>query len=191
VGRAVALNENQIKEIAKLPRGVAAVYQNNWVEAVLCHCDKYDDKRPYEKKCSIVTMPYDVFCKKVFCDDGFKSLKQEDVDSVLAWIESSKYARNTKRIMMKAVIGEVLTERERQLIAYNVFEGKTIAKLLSGALTEKEGIERADYFIKTNTEINDNQLIESIRQMIIQVIVSHDNESDLAKRYVDYTDKIR
>jgi hypothetical protein len=93
--------------------------------------------------------------------------------------------------MSKAVIGEILTERERQLIAYNVFEGKMIAKLLSGALTEKEGVERADYFLKTNTEINDNQLIESIRQMIIQVIVSHDNESDLAKRYVDYTDKIR
>lgn len=191
VGRAAALNEDQIKEIAKLPRGVAAVYQNNWVEAVLCHYDKYTNKKPYEKKSSPELTPYDVFCRNVFKHNGFRSLKQEEVDSVLAWVESSKYARNTKRIMRKAVVGEVLTERERQILAYNVFEGKTIAKLLSGALTEQEGIEKADYFLKTNMELNDEAEIESIRQMIIQVIVAHNNESDLAKRYVDYTGKIR
>ena len=191
VGRAIALNDDQIKEIAKLPRGVAAIYQNNWVEAVLCHYDKYTDKRPYEKKNSINLTPYDIFCKNVFSDNGFKSLKQEDVDSVLAWVESSKYARNTKRIMRKAIEGECLTDRERQLIAYNVFEGKMIANLLSSALTEEEGIEKADNFLKTNTEISDDFEIESIRQLIIQVIVSHNNESDLAKRYVEYTSKIR
>lgn len=36
VGKAANLNDEQIKELAKLPRGVAAVYQNEWVEAVLC-----------------------------------------------------------------------------------------------------------------------------------------------------------
>lgn len=191
VGRAVALNDNQIKELAKLPRGIAAVYQNNWVEAVLCHYDKYVNKRPYEKKVIIRQTPYDIFCKNVFCDNGFQSINKEEVDSVLLWVESSKYTRNTKRIMRMAVLGEILTERERQLIAYNVFEGKMIAKLLTSALTEKEGIEKADYFLKTNTEISDNQLIESIRQMIIQVIISYNNESDLAKRYVDYIGKVR
>ena len=36
VGKAANLNDDQIIELAKLPRGVAAVYQNEWVEAVLC-----------------------------------------------------------------------------------------------------------------------------------------------------------
>lgn len=40
VGGAEALNETQIKELARLPRGVAAVYQNNWIEAVLCKVAK-------------------------------------------------------------------------------------------------------------------------------------------------------
>lgn len=40
VGGAEALNENQVKELARLPRGVAAVYQNNWIEAVLCKIAK-------------------------------------------------------------------------------------------------------------------------------------------------------
>lgn len=39
-GASMALNENQIKELSKLPQGVAAVYQNNWQEAVLCAVKK-------------------------------------------------------------------------------------------------------------------------------------------------------
>ena len=42
VGRAANLNDDQIKELAKLPRGVAAVYQNEWIQPVLCKIDKVD-----------------------------------------------------------------------------------------------------------------------------------------------------
>lgn len=193
VGRAATLNDEQIKEIAKLPCGVAVVYQNNWVEAVLCHYDKYTEKTPYEKVNDNggEQTPYDMFCKYVFSKDGFDYLKDEDVDSILKWIEHSKYALGTKRIMRKAVVNKMLTEREKQLIAYNVFEGKTIAKLLTSALTEQEGIKKADYFLESNMEINDVEEIQLIRNMIIQAMVSHNIESDLAKRYIDYTEKIR
>lgn len=42
VGRAANLNENQITELAKLPKGVAAVYQNEWVQPVLCKVERFD-----------------------------------------------------------------------------------------------------------------------------------------------------
>lgn len=42
VGRAANLNENQIAELAKLPCGVAAVYQNEWVQPVLCKVNRYE-----------------------------------------------------------------------------------------------------------------------------------------------------
>ena len=42
VGKAASLNEDQINEIAKLPRGVAAIYQNEWVEPVLCMVKKFE-----------------------------------------------------------------------------------------------------------------------------------------------------
>ena len=35
VGRAMHLDDHQITELARLPRGVAAIYQNEWVETVL------------------------------------------------------------------------------------------------------------------------------------------------------------
>lgn len=48
VGRAANLNDSQIVELSRLKTGVAAVYQNNWLEPVLCHihpCKK--DEKPY------------------------------------------------------------------------------------------------------------------------------------------------
>ncbi|MHC3746310.1 ATP-binding protein [Streptococcus suis] len=42
VGKSANLNEEQINELAKLPKGVAAVYQNEWLEPVLCKVAKYD-----------------------------------------------------------------------------------------------------------------------------------------------------
>ena len=42
VGKAANLNEDQINELAKLPRGVAAIYQNEWVQPVLCMVKKHE-----------------------------------------------------------------------------------------------------------------------------------------------------
>ena len=42
VGRSMGLTEDQVNEIAKLPSGVAVVYQNNWVSPVLTLVDKAD-----------------------------------------------------------------------------------------------------------------------------------------------------
>ena len=41
VGRAIGLDENQINELAKLEKGVAAVYQSDWLESVLCKVEEY------------------------------------------------------------------------------------------------------------------------------------------------------
>ena len=44
-GKSAGMKDNQIDEIAKLPTGVAVVYQNNWVEPVLCQIDMYRGER--------------------------------------------------------------------------------------------------------------------------------------------------
>lgn len=44
VGRAANLNDDQISELARLKRGVAAVYQNGWIEPVLCSIDEFEIK---------------------------------------------------------------------------------------------------------------------------------------------------
>ncbi|MDO4848939.1 MAG: DUF87 domain-containing protein [Coriobacteriia bacterium] len=47
VGRAANLNDRQITELARLPKGVAAVYQNDWIEPVLCKVAKAEDGAPW------------------------------------------------------------------------------------------------------------------------------------------------
>lgn len=41
VGKASGLNDNQIIEVAKLEKGVAAISQSDWLEPVLCKVDLY------------------------------------------------------------------------------------------------------------------------------------------------------
>ena len=53
VGNAAGLNDDQIKEMAKLGTGIAVVMQNNWLEAVLTHIDAASDQ--YEKKMPTVS----------------------------------------------------------------------------------------------------------------------------------------
>ena len=43
-GKAAALKNEQLDEIAKLPKGVAVVYQNDWIEPVLCKVNKFEGK---------------------------------------------------------------------------------------------------------------------------------------------------
>lgn len=42
VGKAANLNDDQIRELAMLPCGVGAVYQNEWIQPVLCKIEKHD-----------------------------------------------------------------------------------------------------------------------------------------------------
>lgn len=44
VGKSAGLNDGQIAEIARLPKGVSVVYQNDWVEPVLCKVNKFKGK---------------------------------------------------------------------------------------------------------------------------------------------------
>ena len=50
VGKAAGLNNEQIIELSKLQRGVAAFYQNDWISPVLCKVDEFTEKESYSPK---------------------------------------------------------------------------------------------------------------------------------------------
>jgi len=59
VGRSMGLTEEQVNEIAKLPSGVAVVYQNDWVKPVLTMIDKAavkEKKYEYHNTAPILTL---------------------------------------------------------------------------------------------------------------------------------------
>jgi hypothetical protein len=52
VGKAAGLNNDQIAELSKLQCGVAAVYQNDWIQPVLCKVACFaTPEKPYVYKC--------------------------------------------------------------------------------------------------------------------------------------------
>ncbi|MEK4439105.1 ATP-binding protein [Paenibacillus sp. FSL K6-2862] len=55
IGRAASLNENQMLELPKLKTGVAVIYQNNWLEPVLCQINAFKDFSPLEYKPNLNT----------------------------------------------------------------------------------------------------------------------------------------
>lgn len=59
VGRSMGLTDDQVNEIAKLPSGVAVIYQNNWISPVLTMIDKADVREEnyvYHKKSEIMSV---------------------------------------------------------------------------------------------------------------------------------------
>jgi hypothetical protein len=58
VGRSMGLTQEQVNEIAKLPSGVAVVYQNDWVRPILARINKANIKeRRYEPTAKTVIRP--------------------------------------------------------------------------------------------------------------------------------------
>ncbi|MEH6942060.1 ATP-binding protein [Bacillus sp. JJ722] len=56
IGSAITLNEDQIKETAKLKTGVAVVYQNDWLQPVLCQISEFMDVKPFSYSKDLKTL---------------------------------------------------------------------------------------------------------------------------------------
>lgn len=173
VGKAAALSEEQIDELAKLPRGVAAVYQNDWVEAVLCQFEKFHtDYVLKEEKFELPkrNMPTDAYFRKLFVSEDDVELEDEEVDRIRKWIDSLPYTKNCKKALMKGVQDKKTTEKERKLLAYTVFDGKKLWEILSEKMNLEDGIDAVNKKIKNKYKIADDDVVEIIRQNICQYI---------------------
>ncbi|WP_201603101.1 ATP-binding protein [Psychrobacter submarinus] len=53
IGKAAVVNDDQLEEIARLPRGVAVIYQNNWLEPVLCKINFFNGEEKEYKHSAI------------------------------------------------------------------------------------------------------------------------------------------
>lgn len=92
VGRSIGLTEDQVNEIAKLPSGVAVVYQNDWINPVLTMINKAD----------VVDSPY-----KYVANIDIKPLREARTDIVKMllqpWLDSEKMTRKFLRNSLKSI----------------------------------------------------------------------------------------
>ena len=110
VGRSANLNEDQITELAKLPCGVAAVYQNEWVQPVLCKIDKHKTvDKEYEHKPE----------EEIYLD----AYSQKVSDSLLDCIMNKEIFRkgnkaDIKRLKEMVIKSKLTTEIKKDFVEY-------------------------------------------------------------------------
>lgn len=185
VGTSMALNDEQIMELAKLPFGVAAVYQNDWIEAVLCLFDEYTDKSPYNYTPSDNSKAFDKYFSFVFGVKEKLDLSDEDIDSIRNWIGSVNESAAVIKSLRDALYGVPVPTKAKEVIAYNVFEGKKIAAILAAEQDVEIGIERANRKIMSSMALNTQTLIDEIRKCILTVIINVSKDGVIQRRYGD------
>ena len=118
VGKSASLSDDQINEIPKLKTGVAVVYQNNWMEPVLCKIDEFKDNKPLnysfdvkaelEKDKQITGSLLKLILNARVSDENKIDLsidrldvdsKNEFLDSISQWLDSKTVSNHIKYII--------------------------------------------------------------------------------------------
>lgn len=100
VGKAANLDEEQIKELAKLPCGVGAIYQNEWIQPILCKIDKVNTEGcSYKYHPEDSTVSDDDYDERIYIADILskgmtfgKDLDKQDIIERLSKLGLSDYS---------------------------------------------------------------------------------------------------
>lgn len=174
VGKAAGLNDDQIVELSRLDTGVAAVYQNHWLEPVLCKVEHFSDEKPfaYEYKPSNESNgPIHKYLMRLFALSDDKELSQEDVDVVSRWIASVDQPMQTKSLMHKSLKCGQLPEKDQEIVAYSLFKGRQLAKSLVKYMDEKEGVKHLDTWLLQMDGVQNEELAIHLRQLILRGVI--------------------
>lgn len=110
VGKSAGLKDEQLDEIAKLPKGVGVVYQNNWVEPILCKIKKYSGKDElyiYDKSLS----------KGSKGTDANKYLNADVIKALLDKADGEKLDMNISEISKIILGADLKTETKKAALA--------------------------------------------------------------------------
>jgi len=104
VGRSVGLNDDQISELSRLDKGVAAIYQNNWLETVLTQIDKCDDRYelktvPVQERSSNLNMIGDVL-SELISQDADKNFNMAWFNTTINSAKVSEYVKTGVRNLL-------------------------------------------------------------------------------------------
>ncbi|MCD7855347.1 MAG: ATP-binding protein [Clostridiales bacterium] len=184
VGKAAALNDDQITELSKLETGVAAVYQNNWLEPVLCKVKEFKNEngegfkysprisdKDYDNKQKAKLVKYilqPAYEKFGFDKNEIKKLE----NSVYKMQLTAETKANIFRFIKEESIDKIKNLRSK--IIYGVINSET-ALGLSNAERKNMGL-WYDLMLEA-LEPDISQLEKTERDKILGIIVNEFNEA--------------
>ncbi|AST07598.1 ATP-binding protein [Anoxybacillus flavithermus] len=205
IGQAATLNEQQINEVAKLKTGVAVVYQNNWIEPILCEIDEFTYALPYvhvndvdnddkRMKSDMIKL---LLGGRVLVEQRL-DLSYLDMRSLMKWIEQSKIRSTEKQILidnlsqyMKTGTMDVWKQEHFEELSHLVATFLPVEKLLSFAKNTKnfdQWNERICSALKKHVDFNENDAYE---KALIQCILrekskEHDEFKDFYFKWIEH-----
>lgn len=190
VGKAASLNDDQIVELTKLPLGVAAVYQNDWLEPVLCKIDEYRPERqepldyippdPNSRQCS---SRMSIFIGRLINVCTLDELTEEDVDKVADWIDNLAVGQQTKSLLTDVLYsGRVLEESERRELLYRLVHGSKLMKYADCTADKKIACAQIEQIIAQQLDISE-RIAMQIRMEIFLYAASRVDREHAENQY--------
>lgn len=177
VGKAAGLNDDQLVEIAKIPSGVAAVYQNKWVEPVLCKIDYYDVKpevyqskhnnQGFKNSRGFVRAKISEYLISRLTGDG----RSSDVEELKKWLIGADIEASIKIEVLKIInsVKKPKKERVEKLIAELVDNSNTVFE----SAKESENIEEWNEELIDNLDISTSDLSQDTLSGILECLIHH------------------
>lgn len=176
-GKAAALKDEQLDEIAKLPKGVAVVYQNDWIEPVLCKINKFEGKeekynyiREHEEKIDEYKLKQELL--KLLLKTKVNREISTDIEYIDRTLTKSKLST-----MQKIEILELLDEyrKTNRLRIWETNNFEKLSKIVTNLIIDKSNLKK---LIITRNNFED--LNKELVNLIERNIKIEDNELKLA-----------
>lgn len=183
VGKAAGLNDDQIIELAKLPCGVAAVYQNEWVQPILCKVDKFDgENKPYT---------YSISDEDALRYEGNKAVTESLLDFIMNKELFCKSKLDTVQELKARVIKSKLDSTvKRDFLSYIAFEKPEAMDALRSLLFDFLEADKAMRNAQECTNITD--WVHTVVRSLNPSIQGYSNKQiDLAMALLLYEQSLR
>lgn len=163
-GKSAGLNDDQLDELARLPKGVALVYQNDWLEPVLCRINKFaGEEETYRYEATAVSSGNaQLYNQQLIAWLMASRLRQPleiSLENLEVGLEGSPLATGQK-IVLKTLFEEFRTTGKISL--QNEQHFARLAKLVVNLLDCNSAIERC-----VRTTPGFDELAQSFHQLIV------------------------
>lgn len=143
-GKAAALKDEQLDEIAKLPKGVAVVYQNDWIEPVLCKINRFEGKEEqYNYTREYTENPDEYKLKEEILKLLLKTRVNREILSDIEYIDKTLVNSKLSTIQ-KVEILELLDEyrKTNKLKIWETNKFKKLSKIVTDLIIDKNNLKR-------------------------------------------------
>lgn len=176
-GKAAALKDEQLDEIAKLPKGVAVVYQNDWIEPVLCKVNKFEGKEePYNYTREYTEKIDECKLKQELLKLLLKTKVNQEITPNIEYIDNT-LTKSKLSTIQKIEVLELLDEY-RKTEKLKIWENKNfekLSKIITNLIIDKNNLKKL-IITRSNFEDLNRELVNLIERSV----KIEDNELKLA-----------